>query len=89
MAKSIHKGKRKAVKAAAHKAAERSASVMKPEFLAVIENFRLMDAGDLNSRKGQDAPRRDFVRNIISFHVAVRSESVPYPRGVFHPCILR
>ena len=43
MAKTIHKGKRKAVKAAAHKAAERSASVMKPEYLAEIERFRLMD----------------------------------------------
>ena len=44
MKKLIHKGKRKAVKAIAHKArARRSASVMKPEYLAVIEDFRLMD----------------------------------------------
>ena len=44
MKKLIHKGKRKAVKAIAHKArARRSASVMKPEYLALIEDFRLMD----------------------------------------------
>jgi len=44
MAKLIHKGKRKAVKTIAHKAmAGRSASVMKPEYLVLIENFRLMD----------------------------------------------
>ena len=44
MEKSIHNGKRKAVKAVAHKArAGRSAYVMKPEYLALIENFRLMD----------------------------------------------
>ena len=35
--------KRKAGKSAVHKAAGRSAYVMKPEYLAVIENFRLMD----------------------------------------------
>ena len=44
MAKLIHKGKRKALKTVAHKArAGRSASVMKPECLALVENFRLMD----------------------------------------------
>ena len=44
MKKIRHKGKRKAVKAVAHKArARRSASVMKPEYLAEIERFRLMD----------------------------------------------
>jgi len=44
MTKILHKGKRKAVKTVAHKArAGRSASVMKPEYLALIENFRLMD----------------------------------------------
>ena len=44
MEKSIHNGKRKAVKAVAHKArAGRSAYVMKPEYLALIEKFRLMD----------------------------------------------
>ena len=44
MAKLIHKGKRKAVKTIAHRAmAGRSASVMKPEYLVLIENFRLMD----------------------------------------------
>jgi len=44
MKKIRHKGKRKAVKAVAHKArARRSAFVMKPEYLALIEDFRLMD----------------------------------------------
>ena len=44
MKKLSHKGNRKAVKAIAHKArAERSASVMKPEYLAEIKRFRLMD----------------------------------------------
>ena len=44
MAKLIHKGKRKALKAIVQKArAGRSACVMKPEYLALIENFRLMD----------------------------------------------
>ena len=43
MVKSIHNGMRKAVKAAAHKAAGRSVSVMKPEYLAEIARFRLMD----------------------------------------------
>ena len=44
MKKIRHKGKRKAVKAVAHKArARRSASVMKPEYLAEIKRFRLMD----------------------------------------------
>ena len=44
MAKFIHNGKRKARKAIAHKArVGRSACVMKPEYLALIENFRLMD----------------------------------------------
>ncbi len=44
MKKFSHKGKRKAVKTVAHKArAGRSASVMKPEYLAEIERFRLMD----------------------------------------------
>ena len=55
MAKTIHKGKRKAVKAAAHKASGRSASVMKPECLALIENFRLMD-DDFMSKCLEDAP---------------------------------
>ena len=44
MAKFIHNGKRKALKVVAHKArAGRSVCVMKPEYLALIENFRLMD----------------------------------------------
>ena len=44
MAKFIHNGKRKALKVVAHKArVGRSACVMKPEYLALIENFRLMD----------------------------------------------
>ena len=44
MTKPIHKGKRKAVETIARKArAVRLASVMKPEYLAEIERFRLMD----------------------------------------------
>ena len=44
MAKPTHKGKRNAVETVARKArARRSASVMKPEYLAEIERFRLMD----------------------------------------------
>ena len=44
MAKLVQKGKRKAVKTIAHKAkVGRSACVMKPECLNLIENFRLMD----------------------------------------------
>ena len=44
MVKLIQKGKRKAVTTIAHKTmAGRSASVMKPEYLVLIENFRLMD----------------------------------------------
>ena len=44
MAKLMHKGRRKSLKTVAHKArAGRSASVMKPEYLVLIENFRLMD----------------------------------------------
>ena len=44
MAKLVQKGKRKALKAIVQKArAGRSASVMKPEYLYLIENFRLMD----------------------------------------------
>ena len=55
MAKLLHKGKRKAVKAAAHKVAGRSASVMKPEYLAEIERFRLMD-DDFMSKCLENAP---------------------------------
>ena len=44
MVKSIQNGKRKVVKTTAHKArAGRSAYVMKPEYLAEIKRFRLMD----------------------------------------------
>ena len=44
MAKPIHKGKRNAIETIARRArARRSASVMKPEYLAEIERFRLMD----------------------------------------------
>ena len=44
MAKLMHKGQRKSPKTVAHKArAGCSASVMKPECLALVENFRLMD----------------------------------------------
>ena len=56
MRKLIHKGKRKAVKAIAQKArAERSAYVMKPEYLAEIERFRLMD-DDFMSKCLEHAP---------------------------------
>ena len=44
MAKSTHKGNRNAVETVARKARAGSlASVMKPEYLALIKNFRLMD----------------------------------------------
>ena len=44
MAKQIHKGRRKARMVIDRKAkAGHSASVMKPEYLAEIERFRLMD----------------------------------------------
>ena len=55
MAKLRHKGKRKAVKTAAHKAAGCSSSVMKPEYLAEIERFRLMD-DDFMSKCLENAP---------------------------------
>ena len=55
MAKSTHKGKRNAVKAAAHKAAGCSASVMNPEYVALIDNFRLMD-DDFMSKCLENAP---------------------------------
>ena len=55
MAKTIHNGKRIAVKAAAHKAAGRAASVMNPECLALIANFRLMD-DDFMSKCLENAP---------------------------------
>ena len=51
MVKSIHNRKRKAVKAVAHKArVGRSAYVMKPESLALIENFRLKGGEDVERR---------------------------------------
>ena len=55
MAKPVHKGKRKAVNADAHKAAGRSASVMKPEYLAEFARFRLMD-DDFMSKCLENAP---------------------------------
>ena len=56
MAKSIHKGKWKAVEAIARKAkARRSAYVMKPEYLAEIAHFRLMD-DDFMSKCLENAP---------------------------------
>ena len=56
MAKSIHDGMRKAVKAVAHKArAWRSVHVMKPEYLAEIARFRLMD-DDFMSKCLEHAP---------------------------------
>ena len=56
MAKSIHDGMRKAVKTVAHKAgARRSTHVMKPEYLAEVERFRLMD-DDFMSKCLEHAP---------------------------------
>ena len=56
MAKQIHKGRRKALTVVAHKAkAGRSACVMKPEYLAEIERFRLMD-DDFMSKCLEHAP---------------------------------
>ena len=56
MTKRIHKGNRNAVKVVAHKAkARRSACVMKPEYLAEIERFRLMD-DDFMSKCLENAP---------------------------------
>ena len=56
MAKPIHKGKRNAVKTIARKArVRRSVSVMKPEYLAEIERFRLMD-DDFMSKCLENAP---------------------------------
>ena len=55
MAKSIHNGRRKAGKATACKAAGRSASVMKPEYLAEFSRFRLMD-DDFMSKCLENAP---------------------------------
>ena len=56
MAKSIHKDARKAVETVARKAkAGRFASVMKPEYLAEIERFRLMD-DDFMSKCLENAP---------------------------------
>ena len=56
MAKPTNKSRRKAVEAVAVKArARRSASVMKPEYLAEIERFRLMD-DDFMSKCLENAP---------------------------------
>ena len=56
MAKFMHKGRRKALKTVASKArAGRSACVMKPEYLAEIERFRLMD-DDFMSKCLEHAP---------------------------------
>ena len=56
MARHIHKGKRNAVETVVRKAgARRSAYVMRPEYLAVIENFRLMD-DDFMSKCLENAP---------------------------------
>ena len=56
MAKSIHKGKRKSVETVARKAkARRPAYVMKPEYLAEIARFRLMD-DDFMSKCLENAP---------------------------------
>ena len=56
MAKRVQTNRRKAVKAVVGKAKARgSAYVMKPEYLAVIENFRLMD-DDFMSKCLENAP---------------------------------
>jgi predicted transposase/invertase (TIGR01784 family) len=56
MVKTIHKGKRNAVETVARKArARRSAFVMKSEYLAEIERFRLMD-DDFMSKCLENAP---------------------------------
>ena len=56
MTKAIHKSKRKAVETIAAKAkARRRACVMKPEYLAEIERFRLMD-DDFMSKCLENAP---------------------------------
>ena len=56
MTKPIHKGTRKAVESIARKArARRSVSVMKPEYLAEIARFRLMD-DDFMSKCLENAP---------------------------------
>ena len=56
MARLTHKGGRKAVKAIVQKArAGRSASVMNPEYLAEIEQYRLMD-DDFMSKCLENAP---------------------------------
>ncbi len=53
--KAHHKGTRKAGKAVVHKAVGRSASVFKPEYLAEIARFRLMD-DDFMSKCLENAP---------------------------------
>ena len=56
MAKLLHKNRRKAVETVARKArARRSVSVMKSEYLAEIERFRLMD-DDFMSKCLENAP---------------------------------
>ena len=66
MAKLIHKGKRIALKAIAQEArGGRSACVMKPEYLAEIERFRLMD-DDFMSKCLEHAPECiEFILQII------------------------
>ncbi len=66
MAKFVHKGKRKAVKTVAPKArAGRFACVMKPEYLAEIDRFRLMD-DDFMSKCLEHAPECiEFILQVI------------------------
>ena len=66
MTKNIHKGRQNAVKVVAHKArAGRSAYVMKPEYLAEIQRFRLMD-DDFMSKCLENAPECiEFILQII------------------------
>ena len=55
MAKHTQSKTRKVIRTAAHRAAGRSASVMNPEYLALIANFRLMD-DDFMSKCLENAP---------------------------------
>jgi len=66
MAKHVHKGRRNVVKVVARKARTgRSAFVMRPEYLAEIERFRLMD-DDFMSKCLEHAPECiEFILQII------------------------
>ena len=57
MMKARHNGRRKA-SALGKTGAERSAHVMKPEYLAEIEHFRLMDDIEIQRAKDGAEPKR-------------------------------